>query len=70
MGLAAYDIIDNNAEWRVRHEGKAENVYQRSRFRSCGHCGLSRVATGHEVRGYRAGSRTREWIESLSGENG
>jgi hypothetical protein len=24
MGLAAYEIIGNDAEWRVRHGGKAE----------------------------------------------
>jgi hypothetical protein len=23
MGLAAYEIIGNDAEWRVRHDGKA-----------------------------------------------
>ena len=28
MGLAAYEIIGNNAEWRVRHDGKAENTYE------------------------------------------
>jgi hypothetical protein len=28
MGLAAYEIIGNDAEWRVRHDGKAENVYE------------------------------------------
>ena len=28
MGLAAYDIIGNDAEWRVRHDGKAENIYE------------------------------------------
>ena len=27
MGLASYEIIGNDAEWRVRHDGKAENVY-------------------------------------------
>jgi hypothetical protein len=28
MGLAAYEIIGNDAEWRVRHDGKAENIYE------------------------------------------
>lgn len=28
MGLAAYEIIGNDAEWRVRHDGKAENTYE------------------------------------------
>jgi hypothetical protein len=26
MGLADYEIIGNDAEWRVRYDGKAENV--------------------------------------------
>jgi hypothetical protein len=26
MGLAWYEIVGNDAEWRVRHDGKAENV--------------------------------------------
>ena len=26
MGLAAYEIIGNDAEWRVRHDGKAEYI--------------------------------------------
>jgi hypothetical protein len=26
MGLAAYDITGTDKEWRVRHDGKAENV--------------------------------------------
>src|SRR6478735_8424031 len=28
MGLAAYEIIGSAGEWRVKHDGKAENVYQ------------------------------------------
>jgi hypothetical protein len=28
MGLASYEIIGNDADWRVRHDGKAENVYE------------------------------------------
>jgi Uncharacterized protein conserved in bacteria (DUF2188) len=28
MGLASYEIIGNDGEWRVRHDGKAENVYE------------------------------------------
>ena len=28
MSLAAYEIIGNDAEWRVRHDGKAENIYE------------------------------------------
>jgi hypothetical protein len=28
MGLAAYEIVRNPGEWRVRHDGKAENVFE------------------------------------------
>ena len=28
MGLAAYEIIGNDAEWRERHDGKAENTFK------------------------------------------
>jgi hypothetical protein len=28
MGLASYEIVGHDAEWRVRHDGKAENVYE------------------------------------------
>ena len=28
MGLAAYEIVGDAGEWRVGHDGKAENVYQ------------------------------------------
>ena len=28
MGLASYEIVRGAGEWRVSHDGKAENVYQ------------------------------------------
>jgi hypothetical protein len=28
MGLAYYEIIENGREWRVRHQGQSENVYE------------------------------------------
>jgi hypothetical protein len=28
MGLAAYEIFGAAGNWRVRHDGKAENVYE------------------------------------------
>lgn len=28
MGLAAYAIVGGAGEWRIRHDGKDENVYQ------------------------------------------
>ena len=32
MGLAAYEIVGDAGEWRVSHDGKAENVYQTKEF--------------------------------------
>jgi hypothetical protein len=28
MGLASYEIIGSGGEWRIRHDGKADNIYQ------------------------------------------
>jgi phosphotransferase system HPr-like phosphotransfer protein len=28
MGIASYEITGTAGEWRVSHDGKAENVYQ------------------------------------------
>jgi hypothetical protein len=28
MGLASYEIVDSVGEWRVRHDGRADNTYQ------------------------------------------
>ena len=28
MGQAVYEIVGSAGEWRIRHDGNAENVYQ------------------------------------------
>jgi hypothetical protein len=28
MGVAAYAVIGSGGEWRIRHDGRNENVYQ------------------------------------------
>jgi hypothetical protein len=28
MGVVAYEIFGTAGEWRIRHDGKAENVYE------------------------------------------
>ena len=28
MGIAAYAVVGSGGEWRIRHDGKSENVYQ------------------------------------------
>jgi hypothetical protein len=58
MGLASYEIIGNDAEWRVRHDGKAENVYETAVIAAS-----LALRQGHEVRitaparGLASGSR-------------
>jgi hypothetical protein len=52
MGLAAYEIIGNDAEWRVRHDGKAENVYEtkEAAFEAAVTAASLALRQGHEVR--------------------
>jgi hypothetical protein len=52
MGLAAYDIVGNNKEWRVRHDGKAENVYEtkEAAFEAAVAAAPLALRQGHEVR--------------------
>ncbi len=52
MGLAAYDIVGSAGEWRVRHDGKAENVYQtkESAFEAAVAAASLALRQGHEVR--------------------
>jgi hypothetical protein len=51
MGLAAYEIIGNNAEWRVRHDGKDENVYEtkEAAFEAAVAAASLALREGHEV---------------------
>jgi hypothetical protein len=65
MGLAAYEIIGDDAEWRVRHDGKAENVYEtkEAAFEAAVAAASLALRQGHEVRisapgrGLASGSR-------------
>lgn len=52
MGLAAYDIVGDDGEWRVSHDGKAENVYQtkESAFEAAVAAASLALRQGHEVR--------------------
>jgi hypothetical protein len=52
MGLAAYEIIGNDTEWRVRHDGKAENVYEtkEAAFEAAVAAASLALRQGHEVR--------------------
>jgi hypothetical protein len=52
MGLASYEVIGDDAEWRVRHDGKAENVYQtkEAAFEAAVVAASLALRQGHEVR--------------------
>ena len=52
MGLAAYDIVGNEKEWRVRHDGKAKNVYEtkEAAFEAAVAAASLALRQGHEVR--------------------
>jgi hypothetical protein len=52
MGLAAYEIIGNDAEWRVHHDGKAENIYEtkEAAFEAAVAAASLALRQGHEIR--------------------
>ena len=52
MGLASYEIVGDAGEWRVRHDGKAQNVYEtkESAFEAAVAAASLALRQGHEVR--------------------
>jgi hypothetical protein len=52
MGLANYEIVGSAGEWKVRHDGRAENVYQtkESAFEAAVAAASLALRQGHEVR--------------------
>lgn len=52
MGVAAYDIVGSENEWRIEHDGKAENVYttKESAFEAAVAAAFLALRQGHEVR--------------------
>jgi hypothetical protein len=52
MGLASYEIVGSACEWRVSHDGKAENVYEtkESAFEAAVATASLAIRQGHEVR--------------------
>ena len=51
MGLAAYAIVGSGDKWRIRHDGKDENVYQtkESAFEAAVAAASLAIKQGHEV---------------------
>jgi hypothetical protein len=51
MGLASYEIVGTGGEWRIRHDGSAENVYQtkESAFEAAVAAASLAIRQGHAV---------------------
>ena len=52
MGLAAYEIVGSAGEWRVSHDGKAENVFETKEgaFEAAVAAASLALRQGHEIR--------------------
>jgi hypothetical protein len=52
MGLASYEIVGSDAEWRVQHDGQAKNVYEtkEAAFEAAVVAASLALRQGHEVR--------------------
>jgi diacylglycerol kinase family enzyme len=52
MGLASYEIVGSAGEWRVSHDGRAENVYEtkEAAFEAAVAAASLALRQGHEVR--------------------
>jgi hypothetical protein len=52
MGLASYEIVGDAGEWRISHDGKAENVYETKEAACESAVAAASLALrqGHEVR--------------------
>ena len=64
MGVAAYAVIGSGGEWRIRHDGKNENVYQtkESAFEAAVTSGLRDI----KVRAEQEGNTRRRVRHQLS----
>ena len=52
MGHASYEIVGDAGEWRIRHDGKAENVYEtkEAAFEAAVMAASLALRQGHQVR--------------------
>jgi hypothetical protein len=57
MGLAIYEILGSAGEWRIRHDGHAENVYEtkESAFEAAAAAASLALRQGHEDPRFCAG---------------
>jgi hypothetical protein len=60
MGLASYEIVGSAGEWKVRHDGRADNTYQtkESAFEAAVAAASLALRQGHEVKISAPGSET------------
>lgn len=60
MGQAIYEIVGTAGAWRIRHDGRAENVYEtrESAFEAAVAAASLALRQGHEVRVSAPGSET------------
>jgi hypothetical protein len=67
MGLASYEIVGNDAEWRVRHDGKAENVDEtkEAAFEAAVIAASLALRQGHEIRVTAPGHGMAARIETV-----
>jgi len=67
MGKAAYEIFGTAGEWRIRHDGQAENVYQtkEAAFEAAIAAASLALRQGHEVHISAPASETSTGAENL-----
>jgi hypothetical protein len=60
MGLASYEIVGTGGEWRIQHDGKADNVYRtkEAAFEAAVVAASLALKQGHEVQISAPGSAT------------
>jgi hypothetical protein len=60
MGLASYEIVGGAGEWRVRHDGRADNTYQskESAFEAAVAAASLALRQGHDVKISAPGGET------------
>jgi len=66
MGLAAYEIFGETAEWHIRHDGRAENVYEtkEAAFEAAIAAASLALRQGHEIRISAPASETSTGAEN------
>jgi hypothetical protein len=66
MGLAAYEIFGAAGEWRNRHDGRAENVYQtkEAAFEAAMAAASLALRPGHEIQISAPASETSTGAEN------